>query len=86
MQAHSRCVSACCFSDDGKHLATYSSDEAKLNVWLTAQSFLGMGQSQAKCIRQFAVPNIDLTSLAQEAVNGEYCRIKSTSINSAGKL
>ncbi|CDW53906.1 WD40 domain containing protein [Trichuris trichiura] len=63
MQAHSCSVSACCFSDDGKHLATYSSDEAKLNVWLMAQSFLGMGQSQAKCVRQFTVPNSELVSL-----------------------
>ncbi|KRY58744.1 WD repeat-containing protein 7 [Trichinella britovi] len=56
MQVHSRAVSACSFSDDGKHLASYSVEEGKLNVWLMAQSFLGMGQSQAKCIKQFAAP------------------------------
>ncbi|OUC39751.1 WD domain, G-beta repeat protein [Trichinella nativa] len=56
MQVHCRAVSACSFSDDGKHLASYSVEEGKLNVWLMAQSFLGMGQSQAKCIKQFAAP------------------------------
>uniref|UniRef100_A0A183IV42 GP-PDE domain-containing protein n=1 Tax=Soboliphyme baturini TaxID=241478 RepID=A0A183IV42_9BILA len=56
IQAHSRCVSICSFSDDGKYLATCSCEEGRVNLWQMSQSFLGMGQSQVKCIRQFSIP------------------------------
>jgi len=56
IQAHSKSVTACSFSDDGKYVATYSADEGKLNLWQVSQSFMGMGQSHTKFMRQLPAP------------------------------
>ncbi len=93
IQGHSRAVTACAFSEDGKYLASYSADEGKVNFWQVnvggihislvlnhgfygvaflspdpvadclfscgfqaSQSFLGMGQSQIKCVKQIPAP------------------------------
>lgn len=56
ISAHSRPVTSIGFSEDGKHLATYSADEAKVNFWQVSQAFLGMGQSQIKCVKQQQAP------------------------------
>ncbi|VDN32850.1 unnamed protein product, partial [Cylicostephanus goldi] len=61
LQAHQGPVTAVAFSEDGKYLATYGGQDAKINFWQTSQTFLvgthifdfllplkGMGQSQMK--------------------------------------
>ncbi|VDN55198.1 unnamed protein product [Dracunculus medinensis] len=58
LQAHTGTVTSVSFSEDGKYLATYGAEEAKLSFWQTSQSFLGMGQSQLRCIRTQAAPSI----------------------------
>lgn len=56
IQAHSRAVTAIAFAEDGKHLASYSADEGKVNFWQTSGGFLGMGSGAAKCVRQVPAP------------------------------
>ncbi|XP_074605206.1 WD repeat-containing protein Rbcn-3B isoform X2 [Brevipalpus obovatus] len=56
INAHSAAITACSFSHDGKHLASYSMDECKLAFWSTATSLFGLGNSQTKCIKTFNTP------------------------------
>lgn len=56
IQAHSTTITACSFSHDGKHLATYCSDECKLAFWSTATSLFGLGNSQTKCVKTLNTP------------------------------
>ncbi|CAJ0941220.1 unnamed protein product, partial [Mesorhabditis belari] len=56
LQAHQGPVAAVAFSEDGKYLATYGSQDGKINFWQTSQSFLGMGQSQMRCTKTLAAP------------------------------
>ncbi|VDN07727.1 unnamed protein product [Thelazia callipaeda] len=58
LQAHKGAVTSVAFSEDGKFLATYGAEEAKLLFWQTSQTFLGMGQSQLKCVRSLSAPGI----------------------------
>lgn len=55
--AHGAAVTACCFSPDGKYLATYSAGENKISFWLTASGGLfGLGNAQTRCVRTFNSP------------------------------
>uniref|UniRef100_A0A914QIU4 Uncharacterized protein n=1 Tax=Panagrolaimus davidi TaxID=227884 RepID=A0A914QIU4_9BILA len=56
IQAHNNLISSIAFSSDGKFLAVYASKDAKITIWQTHQSFLGMGQSQMKLIKSMAAP------------------------------
>lgn len=56
IQAHSSTITACSFSHDGKHLATYCSDECKLSFWSTATSLFGLGNSQTRCVKTLNTP------------------------------
>ncbi|VDM73505.1 unnamed protein product [Strongylus vulgaris] len=40
LQAHQGPVTAVAFSEDGKYLATYGGQDAKINFWQTSQTFL----------------------------------------------
>uniref|UniRef100_A0A1I7ZDM7 WD_REPEATS_REGION domain-containing protein n=1 Tax=Steinernema glaseri TaxID=37863 RepID=A0A1I7ZDM7_9BILA len=57
IQAHKHPVTAVSFSSDGKYLATYSAQESKMSFWQTQQSFLGMGQSQFRCVKSLTAPS-----------------------------
>uniref|UniRef100_A0AC34RE37 Uncharacterized protein n=2 Tax=Panagrolaimus sp. JU765 TaxID=591449 RepID=A0AC34RE37_9BILA len=56
VQAHNNAITAVAFSQDGKYLAAYASKDAKITVWQTQQSFLGMGQSQIRLVKSLAAP------------------------------
>jgi len=56
VQAHNNPITAVSFAQDGKYLAAYAAKDAKITVWQTQQSFLGMGQSQIKLIKSLAAP------------------------------
>ncbi|VDK17340.1 unnamed protein product [Anisakis simplex] len=58
IQAHNGSVTSVSFSEDGKYLATYGAEDAKLSFWQTSQTFLGMGQSQLRCVRTQPAPAI----------------------------
>ncbi|KAK6034593.1 hypothetical protein COOONC_27897 [Cooperia oncophora] len=58
LQAHQGPVSAVAFSEDGKYLATYGEQDAKINFWQTSQSFLGMGQNQMKLVKSQPAPSL----------------------------
>ncbi|KAL6725465.1 hypothetical protein Aduo_007515 [Ancylostoma duodenale] len=60
LQAHQGPVTAVAFSEDGKYLATYGGQDAKINFWQTSQTFLGMGQSQMKLAKTQPAPNVPL--------------------------
>ncbi|TKR76232.1 hypothetical protein L596_017399 [Steinernema carpocapsae] len=57
IQAHKFPLTAVSFTPDGKYLATYSAQEAKMSFWQTQQSFLGMGQSQFRCLKSMTAPS-----------------------------
>uniref|UniRef100_A0A0K0FWK8 WD_REPEATS_REGION domain-containing protein n=1 Tax=Strongyloides venezuelensis TaxID=75913 RepID=A0A0K0FWK8_STRVS len=56
IQAHSQPITAIDFSPDGKILAVYCATEAKISLWQSQQSFLGMGPGQVKCIKSLNAP------------------------------
>ncbi|CAJ0597261.1 unnamed protein product [Cylicocyclus nassatus] len=58
LQAHQGPVTAVAFSEDGKYLATYGGQDAKINFWQTSQTFLGMGQSQMKLAKTQPAPSL----------------------------
>ncbi|ETN84731.1 WD domain, G-beta repeat protein [Necator americanus] len=60
LQAHHGPVTAVAFSEDGKYLATYGGQDAKINFWQTSQTFLGMGQSQMKLAKTQPAPAAEL--------------------------
>lgn len=49
--AHSQPVSACEFSPDGKHLATFSVKEGKVMFWQIGATMFGLGSSQPRCVK-----------------------------------
>ncbi|KAI6240020.1 hypothetical protein M3Y99_00485600 [Aphelenchoides fujianensis] len=58
IQAHKAAVTAVAFSQDGKYLAAYSSQDAQISFWQTQQAFLGMmGQSTIKCTKTYSAPS-----------------------------
>ena len=54
--AHSAAITACSFSPDGKHLASYSMGENKVSFWLTAVGLFGLGNAQTKCVKSWSAP------------------------------
>ncbi|CEF62967.1 Rabconnectin-3B [Strongyloides ratti] len=56
IQAHNQPITAIDFSPDGKVLAVYCATEAKISLWQSQQSFLGMGPGQVKCIKSMNAP------------------------------
>ncbi|WKY03000.1 hypothetical protein Q1695_016360 [Nippostrongylus brasiliensis] len=58
LQAHQGPVSAVAFSEDGKYLATYGEQDAKINFYQTSQTFLGMGQNQMKLVKTQLAPSV----------------------------
>uniref|UniRef100_A0A914LM41 WD_REPEATS_REGION domain-containing protein n=1 Tax=Meloidogyne incognita TaxID=6306 RepID=A0A914LM41_MELIC len=56
VKAHNVPITALAFSEDGKYLAAYAAQEAKISFWQTQQTFLGMGQSQVRCARMQPAP------------------------------
>ncbi|KAI6215429.1 hypothetical protein M3Y94_00384300 [Aphelenchoides besseyi] len=57
IQAHKASVTAVSFSQDGKYLAAYSSQDAQISFWQTQQAFLGMGQTQIRCTKTYSAPS-----------------------------
>ncbi|KAL7075515.1 hypothetical protein ACQ4LE_005347 [Meloidogyne hapla] len=56
VKAHNVPITALAFSEDGKYLAAYAAQEAKISFWQTQQTFLGMGQSQVRCAKMQPAP------------------------------
>uniref|UniRef100_A0A0N4ZTC0 WD_REPEATS_REGION domain-containing protein n=1 Tax=Parastrongyloides trichosuri TaxID=131310 RepID=A0A0N4ZTC0_PARTI len=56
IQAHNQPITSLAFSSDGKTLAVYCATEAKISLWHSQQSFLGMGLGQLKCIKSINAP------------------------------
>uniref|UniRef100_A0A914GXQ8 WD_REPEATS_REGION domain-containing protein n=1 Tax=Globodera rostochiensis TaxID=31243 RepID=A0A914GXQ8_GLORO len=56
VQAHRAPITALAFSQDGKYLAAYAAQDAKISFWQTQQTFLGMGQSQIRCTKSVPAP------------------------------
>ncbi|KAL3108643.1 hypothetical protein niasHT_015565 [Heterodera trifolii] len=56
VQAHRAPITALAFSLDGKYLAAYAAQDAKISFWQTQQTFLGMGQSQIRCTKSVPAP------------------------------
>ncbi|KAK6631168.1 hypothetical protein RUM43_014264 [Polyplax serrata] len=52
-QAHNDCITALKFSDDGKHLASYSCYENRLSFWQVLTGMFGLGPTQLKSINSF---------------------------------
>ncbi|VDM53829.1 unnamed protein product [Angiostrongylus costaricensis] len=79
LQAHQGPVTAVAFSEDGKYLATYGGEDAKINFWQACQTFLGMGQSQMKLVKSQPAPAMQPVSPDD---NGIVFRPKMVWINS----
>ncbi|KJH46425.1 WD domain, G-beta repeat protein [Dictyocaulus viviparus] len=79
LQAHQGPVAAVAFSEDGKYLATYGGEDAKINFWQASQTFLGMGQSQMKLVKSQMAPAAQAVSPSD---NGTVFRPKLVWINS----
>lgn len=56
VKAHNVPITALAFSQDGKYLAAYAAQEAKISFWQTQQTFLGMGQNQIRCAKTLPAP------------------------------
>ncbi|CAD5215974.1 unnamed protein product [Bursaphelenchus okinawaensis] len=56
INAHKAPITALSFSQDGKYMAAYSSQDAKISFWQSQQTFLGMGQSQIRCVKTLPAP------------------------------
>ncbi|GAV02423.1 hypothetical protein RvY_12991-2 [Ramazzottius varieornatus] len=48
---HAQAVSACEFSPDGKHLATFSAREGKVLFWAIGATMFGLGSTQPRCVK-----------------------------------
>jgi hypothetical protein len=57
IQAHNSPITAVAFSQDGKYLAAYAAQDAKISFWQTQQSFLGFTQTQIKCVKTLPAPS-----------------------------
>jgi len=56
--AHSTSISALEFSPEGKILASFSVEEAKLSFWQTSSSLLGILSSTVKCVHSYKVAEL----------------------------
>uniref|UniRef100_A0AC35TK21 ANAPC4_WD40 domain-containing protein n=1 Tax=Rhabditophanes sp. KR3021 TaxID=114890 RepID=A0AC35TK21_9BILA len=56
VQAHNQPITALDFSSDGKVLCVYCATEAKVSLWQSQMSFLGMGQNSLKCMKVMQAP------------------------------
>ncbi|XP_013407449.1 WD repeat-containing protein 7-like isoform X2 [Lingula anatina] len=55
--AHSKPITAVCFSPDGKFLAAYCHEEKRLTFWQASSgSLFGIGQQHTKCVKTFSTP------------------------------
>uniref|UniRef100_A0A1I7SSR8 WD repeat-containing protein 7 n=1 Tax=Bursaphelenchus xylophilus TaxID=6326 RepID=A0A1I7SSR8_BURXY len=55
--AHKAAITALSFSQDGKYMAAYSAQDAKISFWQSQQTFLGMGQNQIRCVKTLPAPS-----------------------------
>eukprot|EP00794_Sanderia_malayensis_P009425 gene9425-10411_t len=62
--AHSSSVTALAFSQEGKILASFSYDDAKISFWQTSSSLLGMLSSTVKCIHSYPTKDLKKCSPA----------------------
>jgi len=55
LAGHKSSVSAVCFNDNGKALASYSINESVVRVWQTSTSFFGILGSRPPCVKSINV-------------------------------
>ncbi|XP_050439135.1 WD repeat-containing protein 7 isoform X2 [Adelges cooleyi] len=65
INAHTKPISACAFSPDGKFLVSYSAGENKLSFWQTSTGMFGLGNSQTKCTKSYSTEIQDPTRSSQ---------------------
>ncbi|XP_043192685.1 WD repeat-containing protein 7-like, partial [Amphibalanus amphitrite] len=56
LHAHTKAITACSFSPDGKFLASYSTGENKISFWQTSAGMFGLGHSQTRCVKTYSTP------------------------------
>ncbi|XP_037068818.1 WD repeat-containing protein 7-like [Pollicipes pollicipes] len=56
LHAHTKAITACAFSPDGKFLASYSVGENKISFWQTSAGMFGLGHAQTRCVKTYSTP------------------------------
>ncbi|CAD6188336.1 unnamed protein product [Caenorhabditis auriculariae] len=60
LAAHKGPTTCISFSEDGKYLATYGSQDGQLKFFQTSQTFLGMGQNQMRLVLTLQAPTVSV--------------------------